>query len=71
MLTSTETVQRNLTATEKIDMDINLVIDNYKEAMNTQDKTLAVAYAKVLMLKAMTLAWMIPALLLYNSTQFS
>ena len=55
MLTATQTVQRDLTATEKIALDTTLIIDNYVEAMNNQDKSVAIAYAKVLMLKAMSL----------------
>lgn len=56
MLTVTQTVQRDLTATEKIALDTTLVIDNYVDAMNNHDKSLAIAYAKVLMLKAMNIA---------------
>jgi hypothetical protein len=53
MLTITETVQRNLTTDEKLSLDSVKVFESYLEAIQSNDKSMAIAYAKVLMLKAM------------------
>lgn len=53
MLTVTETVQRNLTPAEKIALDDLDVFQQYLDAMNNKDRTMATAYAKIFMLKAM------------------
>ncbi len=55
MLTVTETVQRHLTTDEQLDLDVTEVFEDYLDAMNSKDKSTAIAYAKVLMLKAMCL----------------
>jgi hypothetical protein len=55
MLTITQTVQRDLTASEKIALDTTQIIDNYMAAMNTNDGQTATQFARILLLKAMTL----------------
>ena len=55
MLTVTETVQRHLTTDEQLALDVTEVFEDYLDAMNSHDKSMAIAYAKVLMLKAMCL----------------
>ena len=55
MLTTTEVIEKPLTAAEKISLDDQRVCEAFIEAYRAKDKNLAVAYAKVLMLKAMCL----------------
>jgi hypothetical protein len=55
MLTATETTTRQLYAHEKIALDNNIVTENLLKAFEDGDKCVAVEYAKILMLKAMTL----------------
>jgi hypothetical protein len=55
MLTTTEVIEKPLTAAEKISLDDQRVCEAFIEAYRAKDKHLAVAYAKVLMLKAMCL----------------
>ena len=53
MLTVTETVQREMTATEKMNLNLNDVIENYLQAMNAKNKKGATEYAKIMMMQAM------------------
>jgi hypothetical protein len=55
MLTTTEVIEKPLTAQQKIALDDQIVCEAFIEAYRAKDKNLAVAYAKVLMLKAMCL----------------
>lgn len=55
MLTVTETVERSISADEKIALDNQLVCEKLIQAIESQDKPMALQYAKVMMLKAMTL----------------
>jgi hypothetical protein len=55
MLTATKTVEVQIDATAKIKLDTQLVFDAYLKALDAGDKKLAVAYAKVLMLKALSM----------------
>lgn len=55
MLTTTETIQRPLTPTETISLDTQRVVDAYIENMAAGNKPETLAYAKVLMLKAMAM----------------
>ena len=55
MLTKTQTVETPLSPTEKISLDDQKVCEAFIQAYRDNDKHLAVAYAKVLMLKAMCL----------------
>jgi hypothetical protein len=52
MLTLTETITRELTAPEKMDLDNRMVCENLIQALESQDKEMAKQYALVLMLKA-------------------
>lgn len=55
MLTTTETIERPLNATEKLSLDTQLVIESYAKHFNAGERNEAIAYAKVLMLKAMAM----------------
>jgi hypothetical protein len=55
MLTTTEVIEKPLSTAEKISLDDQRVCEAFIEAYRAKDKHLAVAYAKVLMLKAMCL----------------
>jgi hypothetical protein len=55
MLTTTETIVKPLTATEKIALDNQQVCEAFVEALKAGDKKTATEYAKVIMLKAMCL----------------
>lgn len=55
MLTVTETIQRPLSPTETISLDTQRVVDAYIENMAAGNKPETLAYAKVLMLKAMAM----------------
>jgi hypothetical protein len=55
MLTVTETIEKPLTATEKIALDNQKVCEAFIQAYEAGDKKTAVEYAKVVMLKAMCL----------------
>ena len=59
MLTTTETIVKPLTATEKIALDNQQVCEAFVEALKAGDKKTATEYAKVIMLKAMCL-WGFP-----------
>ena len=52
-LTVTETITREMTATEKMNLNINDVIENYLQAMNVKDKKGATEYAKIMLMQAM------------------
>ena len=55
MLTTTETIERPLNATENLSLDTQLVIESYAKHFNAGERNEAIAYAKVLMLKAMAM----------------
>ena len=55
MLTITETIEKPLTATQKIALDTQNVCEAYLKHMAAGEKSESLAYAKVLMLKAMCL----------------
>ena len=55
MLTVTETVERSISADEKIALDNQLVCEKLIQAIESQDKPMALQYAKVMMLKAMSM----------------
>lgn len=55
MLTQTKTVEVELDATAKVKLDTQLVVDAYMKALDAGDKKLALAYAKIFMLKAFAL----------------
>ena len=59
MLTKTQTVETPLSPAEKISLDDQKVCEAFIQAYRAKDKHLAIAYAKVLMLKAMCL-WSFP-----------
>lgn len=52
-LTVTETITREMTATEKMNLNIHDVIENYLQAMNAKDKKGATEYTKIMMMQAM------------------
>jgi len=55
MLTVTETTERSLTATEKIALDNQKVCEAFIKYYEAGDRKNACEYAKVVMLKAMSL----------------
>jgi len=55
MLTTTEVIEKPLTPQQKIALDNQKVCEAFTEAYEAGDRSMAVAYAKVLMLKAMSL----------------
>ena len=55
MLTQTKTVEVEIDPTAKVKLDTQLVVDAYMKALDAGDKKLALAYAKVFMLKAFAL----------------
>ena len=55
MLTVTETVERSISTAEKIALDNQLVCEKLIQAIESQDKPMALQYAKVMMLKAMSM----------------
>ena len=55
MLTITETIQRPLSPTETLSLDTQRVMEAYLKHMEAGEKPETLAYAKVLMLKAMAM----------------
>lgn len=55
MLTVTETIERDLTPTERLSLDTQRVMEAYLKHMAAGEKPETLAYAKVLMLKAMAM----------------
>ena len=55
MLTVTETVTRKMTTDEQLALDVTDVFEKYLQAMQSNEKSMAIAYGKILMLKAMCL----------------
>jgi hypothetical protein len=55
MLTVTETTTRQLNANEKLSLDTQRVTEAYLKHLAAGEKHEAIAYAKVLMLKAMAM----------------
>lgn len=60
MLTVTETIERDLTPTERLSLDTQRVMEAYLKHMAAGEKPETLAYAKVLMLKAMAMGRWIP-----------
>ncbi len=55
MLTTTEVIEKPLTPQQKIALDNQQVCEAFVEALKAGDKKTATEYAKVIMLKAMSL----------------
>ena len=55
MLTLSKTVEVEIDPADKVKLDTQLVVDAYMKALDAGDKKLALAYAKVFMLKAFAL----------------
>jgi hypothetical protein len=55
MLTATETIERELTPNEKLSLDTQRVMEAYLKHMTAGERVETLAYAKVLMLKAMAM----------------
>jgi hypothetical protein len=52
MLTVTETITRDLTSTEKLSLDTQRVTEAYLKHLAAGERNEALAYAKIMMLKA-------------------
>lgn len=55
MLTVTETTERTLNVHEKLALDTQKVCEAFVKAYETSDRQTAIEYAKIVMLKAMSM----------------